>query len=133
IEEALNKYYFEPGQREALQLDLDQDFEVNISKEYFRHVLFNLLKNSYRHAGTQHIAIRLEGRKVYVRDEGKGIAPADLARIFDLFYTQSGQGTGIGLALCRYIMEAFGGTITCRSEQGNDSFTEFVLEFPEKL
>jgi two-component system sensor histidine kinase KdpD len=52
-----------------------------------------------------------------VIDEGEGIPPRDVARIFDKFYRAQGEdrqraGTGLGLAICRGFVEAMGGTIT---------------------
>ena len=130
IEAALTEYKFEAGQREKLRVDLQEDFHVQIVYEYYKHVLFNLLRNIYLHAGTDKVCIRLENRRVYIKDEGVGISAEDLPHIFDLFYTKAPVGTGIGLALCKYIMQALNGDITCRTAQGEQSFTEFVLHFP---
>lgn len=66
---------------------------------------------------------------VEVRDTGCGIAPADLSRVFDAFYTTKpvGQGTGLGLAICRNLLEAMGGSITVRSELGVGSTVRICL------
>lgn len=129
-EKALREYHFEEDQREHLKVDLSQDFEAKIVYPYYKHVIFNILKNTYSHAGTNQIDIWLEGRRVHIKDYGQGIAAEELAHIFSLFYTKSKKGTGIGLALCKYILEAFGGHITCKSQQGKGSYTEFILYFP---
>jgi len=57
------------------------------------------------------------------------IAPERIATLFDTFST-SGKagGTGLGLAFCKRVMAAFGGTIQCHSELG--AYTGFVLSFP---
>ncbi|HVR67257.1 MAG TPA: sensor histidine kinase KdpD [Verrucomicrobiae bacterium] len=85
-------------------------------------VLFNLLDNAAKFTpkGSQ---IEILGSRegddlvITVRDEGPGIPPGDLERIFDKFYrVQSGDrqraGTGLGLAICRGFVEAQGGRIT---------------------
>ena len=65
---------------------------------------------------------------VRVRDNGPGIPPDRLERIFDPFYTEKASGTGLGLAISRKIVEAQGGTLEVESEVGHG--TEFVLELP---
>jgi two-component system sensor histidine kinase KdpD len=87
----------------------------------FEQVLFNLLDNAakYSHAGTRiELRARREGQRIAVdvRDEGDGIPPADVERIFDKFYRVQASdkkraGTGLGLAICRGFIEAMGGTI----------------------
>jgi two-component system, OmpR family, sensor histidine kinase KdpD len=85
-------------------------------------VLVNLLDNAAKYAppGTLvRIAARPEGDRVVIEvsDQGPGIPPAELGRIFDKFYrVQAGDrqraGTGLGLAICRGFIEAMGGSIT---------------------
>jgi two-component system sensor histidine kinase KdpD len=88
----------------------------------FEQVLFNLLDNAakYAPAGST-ICLRAwrDGSIVclQVLDEGDGIPPDDLERVFDKFYRAKGvdrrrAGTGLGLAVCRGFVEAMGGTIT---------------------
>jgi two-component system sensor histidine kinase KdpD len=84
-------------------------------------VLFNLLDNAAKYAppGSRiDIRVRHDGETVAVEvvDEGPGIPPADLERIFDKFYRVQAQdrrraGTGLGLAICRGFIEAQGGHI----------------------
>ena len=65
---------------------------------------------------------------VRVRDNGAGIDPETRRKIFDPFYTTKGEGTGLGLALSRKLVETHGGTLEVESEPGVGS--EFVLVFP---
>ncbi len=67
---------------------------------------------------------------IEVHDTGSGIAPEDLDRIFDAFFTTKpvGIGTGLGLAVCRRIVDELGGTIGVRSELGKG--TSFRVAFP---
>ncbi|TKC94730.1 ATP-binding protein [Polyangium fumosum] len=99
-------------------------------------VLTNLLANALRYAAPAPIHVQVEvtegGARLSVRDEGKGIAPEDLARLFDRFErgtTSSAHGgLGLGLYIARQICEAHGGTIRAFSEPGRGA--EFVVELP---
>src|SRR5205085_4343469 len=104
-------------------LDLDPDLPMlNVDVVLFEQILFNLLDNAakYAPAGSL-ISIRVEqdGTLAHLRiiDEGHGIPPADLERIFDKFYRVESAdrrraGTGLGLVICRGFAEAMGGTIS---------------------
>jgi two-component system sensor histidine kinase HydH len=56
--------------------------------------------------------------RIAVTDPGPGIAPADLPRVFDPFFTTRRGGSGLGLAIARNIVEGLGGTITATSRLG---------------
>lgn len=103
------------------------------------HVLVNLLENAAKYSppGTI-IQVKAYRRDrtvaVEVRDEGVGVPPADLERIFDKFYRvqrgdRQGAGTGLGLSICRGIVEAHGGHISARSP-ANGKGTAFVMTLP---
>ena len=66
-----------------------------------------------------------------VRDTGAGIRAEDLGKIFELFFTTKSQGTGLGLALARKFIEAYGGTLTVRSEPGRGA--AFRATFPAAM
>jgi len=102
-------------------------------------VLFNLLDNAAKYApsGSQ---IRIEARedrgrvRLAVIDEGSGIAPADLERVFDKFYRVHAQdrqraGTGLGLAICRGFIEAMGGAIVAENRRDRPGAI-FTLTLP---
>jgi len=63
---------------------------------------------------------------VYFKDTALGIVAEDVGKIFDPHYTTGGGG--LGLALCKVVMQAFGGDIRCESKVGE--FARFVLSFP---
>jgi len=105
----------------------------------FEQVLFNLLDNAAKYAPTgSAIAIgsRQDGNQVLVTvtDEGPGLPPADLERVFDSFYRvrkgdQVRAGTGLGLAICRGFVEAMGGTITA-ANRADHSGAIFTIRMP---
>jgi two-component system sensor histidine kinase KdpD len=103
---------------------------LNLDMVLFEQVLFNLLDNAAKYAppGTRiQLKAYREGERVVLQvvDEGEGVPPRDLERVFDKFYRASGQiggdhvvgvdrqraGTGLGLAICRGFIEAMDGTI----------------------
>jgi len=105
----------------------------------FEQVLFNLLDNAakYAPAGSRIRLYAEQGSgvvRLMVIDEGQGIAPVDLNRVFDKFYRAGGSdhrraGTGLGLAICRGFVEAMGGTIEATNRQDR-SGAVFTLSFP---
>jgi two-component system sensor histidine kinase AtoS len=65
---------------------------------------------------------------VTVRDTGEGVAPENLEKIFNPFFTTKAKGQGLGLAVCKRLIEAQSGTITVKSELGKGS--TFTIEIP---
>ncbi len=88
--------------------------------EKLQRVLFNLIQNAIRHTPADgSVTVRAEPAgdwvEVEVADTGPGIAPAERERVFEAFArgeaARSGEGAGLGLAICRAIVEAHGGRI----------------------
>ncbi len=102
-----------------------------------RHVFMNLLTNAskYTVAGgfiTLSAAPEEDGFiRFSVRDQGSGISPDSLGRIFERFYRAPNQeqrtGAGLGLAIAREIVVAHGGAISCTSKEGEGSEFSFVI------
>src|SRR5215467_14146153 len=100
---------------------------LRIDAVLFEQVLFNLLDNAAKYSPVgSRIDVRAsrdgELAEIEVVDEGPGIPPADLERIFDKFYRVHAQdrrraGTGLGLAICRGFVEALGGSIVARNRR----------------
>jgi two-component system sensor histidine kinase ChvG len=96
-------------------------------------VLRNVIDNALSFAGTcVRIQVGRDGEEaeVVVSDDGPGITPEDLPRVFDRFFTTRGdrRGTGLGLALARAVVEAHGGTI--RAQSPPEGGARFVVRLP---
>ena len=96
----------------------------------FRQVMFNLLDNAAKYAPGSAVRIvaraTAQGVAIEVLDEGPGIPPGDLERIFDKFFRiQVGDrrraGTGLGLSICKGFVEAMGGTIVAENRSDGRS------------
>jgi two-component system sensor histidine kinase KdpD len=100
---------------------------VRLDAILFEQVLFNLLDNAAKYSppGSRvDVRVRQHGETIAIQviDEGPGIPPGDLERIFDKFYRVQAQdrrraGTGLGLAICRGFVEAQGGRIEASNRQ----------------
>jgi signal transduction histidine kinase len=127
----------------AINIDapIDNDI-VTLDPLRFKQVLYNLLSNAikYNHDnGDVKVAVTVDEQKqirLQVTDTGIGIKEEDLPRIFDDFIqlnigtTKVQQGTGLGLALTKKILEQQKGSITAESEVGYGSTFTVVLPLP---
>lgn len=112
--------------------------DVSVDPDRMAQVLGNLIQNALRYTpeGGEVVlsaAPHESGIELCVRDTGGGIAAADLPHIFDRFYrgdrarhSESGE-SGLGLAIVRSIVEAYGGFITVESAMGEGSVFTLVL------
>ncbi|HMA25749.1 MAG TPA: sensor histidine kinase, partial [Gemmatimonadaceae bacterium] len=101
----------------------------------------NLLENAVKYSLPDSRAVRVsvakgaQGATVRVTDDGAGIPSEDTARIFEPFFrvdrsrSKESGGYGLGLSICKRVMEAHGGRITL--EQANGRGALFVLTFPQ--
>jgi signal transduction histidine kinase len=127
--------------RQRVDLDVDGDgFPLHVDPDRMGQVVANLLTNAakYSERGTTiHVRAEGDGQRVRlrVRDEGIGIAPDMLHRVFDVFYQEpqsldrSKGGLGLGLAIVRSLVDLHGGTVSARSD-GPGQGSEFIVELP---
>ncbi|MGH8125608.1 MAG: PAS domain S-box protein, partial [Rhodanobacteraceae bacterium] len=126
--------------RQSLQTDVERDLMVSGDRRRLVQVLVNLLSNASKYSPPDN-AIRLGAVAengllvVRVRDQGQGIEPELLPRVFELF-TQSAQsidrahgGLGLGLAIVRNLVMLHGGSVEASSE-GRGKGSEFTVRLP---
>jgi signal transduction histidine kinase len=112
-----------------------RSLELSADPEQIEQVLINLIRNALealdgQAGGRIELSADMDGRGrmlIRVSDNGPGIVPEALEKVFIPFFTTKPAGSGIGLSLCRQIMRLHRGSITARSEPGVD--TVFALRF----
>ena len=109
-----------------------------------QEVIYNLVQNALEAMDTTtnrsrvlRVRTELHGRdkiKVAVENSGPGIDPKQLDRLFDAFVTTKAHGMGLGLAICRMIIERHGGQLSAISDGKNGTLFQFVLptEFTDR-
>jgi signal transduction histidine kinase len=86
-------------------------------------------------AGARELLISTEqdhsGVLVAVSDSGPGLDPSHLERVFDAFYTTKSSGMGMGLSICRSIIEAHGGRLWAEANEPRGAIFQFTLPSAE--
>jgi signal transduction histidine kinase len=115
----------------------DDSLKVLGNENLLRQIILNLVCNAIRHTaagGKIEVSTRGESRQgitrvlVEVTDTGCGIEPKNLERIFEAGFSASGDTPGLGLAVCKRLMNLHGGDIRVSSQINQG--TTFRLEFP---
>jgi PAS domain S-box-containing protein len=130
--------------RIELQLDLATEADVRIvaDQRKLQQILFNLLSNAVKFSrlgGTVDLDAVIDGDfiEITVADTGIGIGETDIPKLFLPFtqlgsvYTKEFEGTGLGLALTRHLVELHGGRIWVKSEFGSGSRFSFTIPFTQ--
>ncbi len=121
----------------TVHCSFDTEFPaLQMQPRHFSDTVSNLLQNA-RDATDNHgnvfvSATRIEDDavKIVVRDDGPGIPPDRLGRIFEAYFTTKPRGSGLGLAVVKHNVELYGGSVTVESELGKGA--KFTLIFPSK-
>jgi hypothetical protein len=101
-----------------------------------QQVVLNLLLNAVEAMGSteaeaRELLISTEqdhrGALVAVRDSGPGLDPSHLERVFDAFYTTKSSGMGMGLSICRSIIEAHRGRLWAEANEPRGAIFQFIL------
>lgn len=125
------------------EIDVDELPDVEADQVQMRQLFQNLIANGLKYRGEQKPVIRICNVssssdpfcEIHIKDNGIGFDEAYLDRIFKPFQRLHGrsapyQGTGMGLAICRRIVEHHGGSITARSKPGEGA--TFIVRLPRK-
>jgi len=138
IETAINRA-FPAGLVNQAQVERHFDPDVSpvlMHRQQIEEALVNLLTNARDAAGEHgHVGVSLrplgrQGAVITVSDDGPGIEPENLQRVFEAYFTTKERGTGLGLAIARNAAELHGGTL--RVESGTGRGARFILELPSR-
>lgn len=124
---------------DIIGLDVDKVL-VSADPDLIHQVVYNLIENAVKFVndgGYIEIRYRTDGGRtlVAIRNSGAGIAPQDLANVFERFYktdrsrSQDKSGVGLGLYIVRTIIQLHGGEIHANSQEGE--YTEFAFSLPQ--
>jgi len=107
-----------------------------MQRGHLSEILVNLFKNAREAVGeTGNVFVtadchRNHSVEISIRDDGAGVPPDKIERIFEAYYTTKEHGTGLGLAIVKHNVELYGGTV--RVESGLGKGAKFILTFPAK-
>jgi C4-dicarboxylate-specific signal transduction histidine kinase len=117
-------------------------FAVHGDRVQLQQVLLNLILNAVEAMGSVEARARellisteknqTNGVLVAVRDSGPGIHPEHLERVFEAFYTTKSSGVGMGLSICRSIINAHGGRLWAEANEPRGAAFQFTLPNAEK-
>jgi signal transduction histidine kinase len=111
-----------------LEVKSGADVELPLRPRMLRVVVENLIANAIRYAGpgsrcVVEVTATADGPLLTVSDDGKGVDPADLLRLFERFYrgdqARTSRGTGLGLAIVKHVVTSAGGEVEATSEPGH--------------
>lgn len=114
----------------------NEDQRLQMDRSQIEQVLINLLKNAQEAVEneeityvrlTTHLSSNKRDFIISITDNGKGILPEVMERIFVPFFTTKTSGSGIGLSICKQIVILHGGTITASSKPGDKTTFSVVL------
>ena len=122
----------------SVQMKLAKDLPlIQGDQVQLQQVMLNLIINaieamSPHAAGGRDLLIRTAKTKsggvlVAVRDSGPGVDPANLERIFDAFFSTKADGLGMGLSICRAIIQAHGGRLSATRGAARGTILQFAL------
>jgi len=120
----------------SVQTQLKGLLPIHGDRVQLQQVVMNLLLNAVEamgstEAGARELSISTDqnprGVLVAVRDSGPGIDPSHLERVFDAFHTTKTSGMGMGLSICRSIIEAHGGRLWAQANEPRGAIFQFTL------
>ncbi len=140
VTEAVSRIYLKAKQKEIdIQMEMEEDLTICHDVKWTEEAIANVLDNAVKYSeGQTTVTLRIKPLTSYVlieiEDEGMGIAPGEIAKIYQRFYRGNEarasvrDGAGVGLYLSRMILERQGGTISAKSKKGEG--TTFKITLP---
>ncbi|MHB1054660.1 MAG: ATP-binding protein [Thermoleophilia bacterium] len=121
-----------------VDVDIPAELEVFGDRQKIQQMLLNLIKNAtdaIADSGTVRVSASKAGDsggmvEIMVRDDGAGMQPEQMKKIFNPFFTSKTQGYGLGLFIVHNVVEEHGGTIEVESDPGQG--TTFIIQLPVK-
>ncbi len=137
LNRALNQV-FPPGAYRAIQIRTDYAENLPpllMQRKHFSEIVVNILQNAREvlvKGGSIEICAEAHDDTVYIviSDDGPGIPPEKVQKIFDPYFSTKSQGTGLGLAIVRHNAEIYAGRVRVESELGHGA--RFILELPTR-
>ena len=114
----------------GLRVETGEGGRVLADPEWVQEILLVLLSNAIKYSSRGgEVRLSARGGAFVVEDEGMGISAADLPYVFERFYRGKGsaEGFGLGLPICRELVERMGGAISIRSREGIGTAVEVEL------
>ena len=118
----------------------EEPVELSVDKDKMGQVLKNILSNAVKYfpdGGLIKITGEMEDDRfqVTVEDQGKGMTPEQVERVFEKFYRVDAsntavEGTGLGMTIIKYLVEAHGGEVFVESEYGKGTIVRFTIPSP---
>ena len=124
-----------PVKQKDIEMDFDMPDRLSVmsDKEKLRQIIYNLLQNSIdaiEGSGKISVSVKRDRDSIIISlsDNGRGIAPDELGKIFSPFYTTKAKGTGLGLAIVDKLVKALRGTVRIESSHGK--YTTVIVDLP---
>ena len=133
IAELVEGYQAAPPEGVSVELETNGPIPARFDAKLLGRAVRNLLENALRaSAGGGRVTVRVERQdghaRIAVLDEGPGVRPENLPRIFDPYFSTHDTGTGLGLPIARRVAEEHGGSITARNRSARG--LEVVITLP---
>ncbi len=128
VEDSVNLFL-----QEKIKFEINKEkeiFEVKADKDQLKRTIINLIRNSIQ-AGADKITINISGKDEFVifefEDNGEGIPPQNIEKVFEHNFTTKEKGMGLGLKMAKKFIESIGGKIYV--SEANSSGAKFVIHF----
>ncbi len=115
-------------------MELDDNFFLNVDREFFKQVIINLIKNVFENDKATYLRIKASKKKniinIIFENDGVELDLEECNKIFEPYFTTKTRGSGLGLAIVKKIIEAHNGNIFCELEK---NVIKFIINIPIKI